>query len=681
MSQQSVLSFFKSVKRSNPDQHAAKRRKVVLRNHEIQNLLDTESDGSEAESDLNDSDVGRIIETKLNAQVTSSEDDFVEDSDWEDLANKTLDEVQSETIVSVTTWASDDHNNSNPSPEKFHGFCPEDVSKPIVIKDDGKEIFAVRSDYPRDIENNINKTPTANLKYENLHKSKKKIIVKDSKWTPSSVSDPKFTIGYVDLVPSIGSARKKLTYSKQRKQRNNVTFTKLSKLSKRNLSRVSPTKVNTSALIIQSLPEAEQSPVKHSVNRNLFDDSPAKPQVPDLKDAIRKVKKLEEKKVTPSQIKSKLGNAKLKDLRSLLSSIEGSKLKAEKVRQPTVSPLKSLQPDITLELDVPVSTPVQSPRKSFKTPIKASPRKIPAYQRYHNLSQPVNKTLALPYTYSQLLEVFRSTDTVVSMMFNRQERITITKLTKHTTDIMNKKWNVNKLRQIVCVFPQAYNISWRTCRFKQDSKEMVIEPNMNYKRDLMNNFDESGTALRSMSAGTLVERRDMFRNGLLDIVKDYHEEFLASLDPPIQADRTRLTRWHKDFDLDILPDIDFGELPPNPDYPVHQPQIESKADYLSFNSKLSDVLINLNSVNKNSDFEASTSPSSPAKTTPFFFSPSKSVVSPLKTMGLEGLNPSLLEKVKAKEAAAEKVEMTRSEEQIERIKMLKKLPKLARLIK
>ena len=80
MSQQSVLSFFKSVKRSNPDQHAAKRRKVVLRNHEIQNLLDTESDGSEAESDLNDSDVGRIIESKLNAQVTSSEDDFVEDS-------------------------------------------------------------------------------------------------------------------------------------------------------------------------------------------------------------------------------------------------------------------------------------------------------------------------------------------------------------------------------------------------------------------------------------------------------------------------------------------------------------------------------------------------------------------------------------------------------------------------
>ena len=75
------------------------------------------------------------------------------------------------------------------------------------------------------------------------------------------------------------------------------------------------------------------------------------------------------------------------------------------------------------------------------------------------------------------------------------------------------------------------------------------------------------------------------------------------------------------------------------------------------------------------------SSSSPAKSAPFYFSPSKAPGSPLKSSELEGLNPSLIAKVKAKEAAAAKVEMTRSQQQIERMKMLKKLPKLARLVK
>ena len=53
MSASSVLNFFKSVKRTNPDQHAAKRRKVVLQSQDIENLLnaDSDSDVSVSESD------------------------------------------------------------------------------------------------------------------------------------------------------------------------------------------------------------------------------------------------------------------------------------------------------------------------------------------------------------------------------------------------------------------------------------------------------------------------------------------------------------------------------------------------------------------------------------------------------------------------------------------------------
>ena len=69
MSQQSVLSYFKSVKRSNPDQHAAKKRKVILQSHEIESLLETEhdhtrsGDESDAEED-NQSPKVRALENK-----------------------------------------------------------------------------------------------------------------------------------------------------------------------------------------------------------------------------------------------------------------------------------------------------------------------------------------------------------------------------------------------------------------------------------------------------------------------------------------------------------------------------------------------------------------------------------------------------------------------------------------
>ena len=177
-----------------------------------------------------------------------------------------------------------------------------------------------------------------------------------------------------------------------------------------------------------------------------------------------------------------------------------------------------------------------------------------------------------------------------------------------------------------------------------------------------------------MTAAILVERRDMFRNGLVDIVKDYHEEFLASLEPPITADRTKLTRWHKDFNVDVLPDIDQASLPPHPDAPeVQGPDLAEKAEYHKVNPKLSDVLLDINKTNNDHTYPAP----SPSK---ILFSPQKSHASPMKS-GLEGLNPSLIAKIRAKEAAKAKLEMTRSEEKLEKIATLRKLPRLARLVK
>ena len=696
MSQQSVLSYFKSVKRSNPDQHAAKKRKVILQSHEIESLLDTEHDHSRSgdEADAEEDNQSPKVSV-LDKESDVSTDAFEDDSDWENVANTTLDDVEKESekglqftevAVGVTTWAGDNH-------------------RPVEA---------------------VVKTPTTIKMSEAVNNKMGKTAEREAKWTPTSASKPLFTMGYVDLVPS--SAKKRLNWSEpEKKTKRNVVFKKMSKLSRWKVA--SPKKLSYCSLDIKLTPQkvmslppepinvkesnAKRMPSYAGVMKNLFSEPPvikkseqilpdlkptisnakrmpscagvtknlfSEPRVtkpseqtlPDLKPAISNAKKLVEKKITPDQIKSRLGNAKLQDLRSLLSGIEGSKLKADTARK-RPSPVKTLKPDIALELDI-ASTPHQSPVKIVKTPVKASPRKLPAYQRYHTLSQPVNRSLPLPLTYSRLVEVFRSTDTVVSMMFNKGERITLAKLAKNTTDIMNKKWTVEHLRKMICVFPQSYKLNWRSNRMRPDIMELVVEPNMNYKRDLMRMFDETQPGDKQMTAAILVERRDMFRNGLVDIVKDYHEEFLASLEPPITADRTKLTRWHKDFNVDVLPDIDQASLPAHPDAPeVQGPDLAEKAEYFKENSKLSDVLLDINKTNNDHTYPAP----SPSK---ILFSPQKSHASPMKS-GLEGLNPNLIAKIRAKEAAKAKLEMTRSEEKLEKIATLRKLPRLARLVK
>ena len=68
MSQQSVLSYFKSAKRSNPDQHAAKKRKVILQSHEIESLLDTKHDHTKSgdESD-EEEDPRKMVSKKVHS--------------------------------------------------------------------------------------------------------------------------------------------------------------------------------------------------------------------------------------------------------------------------------------------------------------------------------------------------------------------------------------------------------------------------------------------------------------------------------------------------------------------------------------------------------------------------------------------------------------------------------------
>lgn len=67
-----------------------------------------------------------------------------------------------------------------------------------------------------------------------------------------------------------------------------------------------------------------------------------------------------------------------------------------------------------------------------------SVEKVPAYQRFHALAQPGPPGLVLPYKYQVLAEMFRSMDTIVSMLHNRSETVTFAKVKQGVQDMMRK---------------------------------------------------------------------------------------------------------------------------------------------------------------------------------------------------------------------------------------------------
>lgn len=71
-------------------------------------------------------------------------------------------------------------------------------------------------------------------------------------------------------------------------------------------------------------------------------------------------------------------------------------------------------------------------------PLFDSVEKAPAYQRFHALAQPGLPGLVLPYKYQVLVEMFRSMDTIVSMLHNRSETVTFAKVKQGVQEMMRK---------------------------------------------------------------------------------------------------------------------------------------------------------------------------------------------------------------------------------------------------
>ncbi|KAI1285184.1 DNA replication factor Cdt1 [Halotydeus destructor] len=325
------------------------------------------------------------------------------------------------------------------------------------------------------------------------------------------------------------------------------------------------------------------------------------------------------------------------------------------------SPSKSVSITSRGKLLVSLSqSPVKSPRKTelcpgspvrrklslaeaLNSPVKDYPE--PAYLKFKHLASKESDTnLALPVKYKVIAESFRCLDTVISMMHNRKESCTFDKVKKAVQEMTRSTFDMRRLAQIKSVAPDLYTLNYE--KQSKISKDLVSK--LEFTLVVAANLET-----KLMSPAVLLQRKKMFMKALVDRVKDHHQQFLMTLEPPISVDKRNVVRWHPKFRLeevlDIIPIV--GVIP--------KPPVRANTQMESFILGLAE-----------------------SKTEPQVHV-SKSIDSPsvkISSGALKGLSSGLLDKIRMKEAQNIAKDLTRSPELEKKITMIKRLPDFIRII-
>ncbi|XP_076109679.1 DNA replication factor Cdt1-like [Mytilus galloprovincialis] len=398
----------------------------------------------------------------------------------------------------------------------------------------------------------------------------------------------------------------------------------------------------------------DQTPMLNKPETSTCKDIPMSPR---LKKTIEKVKLLGsiEKKFTADNVKDKLKKCgRLEEIKAQLSQM--SKNLKDLKKTPAESPKLGKFETVTIE----------SPIKEIIKPKEASPlkQKAPAYERFHSLATPAPPTLSLPYKYKLLAEMFRNCDTVVSMLHNRAEVCTFSKLKAAVQDMGKRNFEKKNLGQIKAVDPSVYTLrqekGFAAFGNKKSGYQLTVEAHLPQENE---SASVGYKTRQTFTAKHLLERRSVFTNKLISIVKRHHKEFLSNLDKPLNVPDDKITRWHPKFRLDEVADIEPSDLPKPPNVEVYQ----TAKDVLE--NARGKVLPNVEKALENV--------SNTKKETPV-------VTSDKPKDGqneMRGVPQTLLEKIRAKEAKKMEAAMMRNPVEDKRQKMLQKLPEMMRILR
>ncbi|KAG8226343.1 hypothetical protein J437_LFUL014586 [Ladona fulva] len=417
--------------------------------------------------------------------------------------------------------------------------------------------------------------------------------------------------------------------------------------------------------------------------------------------------KMSRKELSLGEIRGRIiKSPRLTELRESIARISSCAAKIREAdREKDSGAALSLQKFQSIEFEIPV---VCSPKKNMlASPCKSPPASpIPAYQRYAHLTSPIrmpvspskapfvspskSSPLVLPYQYRCLAEVFRCVDVVSAMMMNRKELITFSKLRSAVQEMMRRTMTDRHLGQIKKVFPDAFEFYYTKVNqltvssVRSERYELVIKPVLKSKDEEVSDKSRDDTTksdgkVNCMTPSVLLERRHTFHRNLLEIVKDHHEEFLHSLEPPIAVPREKLTRWHPSFEVDILPEVEPSDMPQPPDAPE---KCSSAKDVLSkarnlfgCNTRMEKALQKVSMGDSKGTQEKVDEGSNPSTST------ASDESAPPTNPALKGIPLALLKKVRERQAAKAMMAMTMSPADEMKAVRLSRLPELARILR
>ncbi|CAH2039500.1 unnamed protein product, partial [Iphiclides podalirius] len=373
------------------------------------------------------------------------------------------------------------------------------------------------------------------------------------------------------------------------------------------------------------------------------------------------------------QLKESSEKRNLKDFKSIDVDVP---ISPNKIHNELLSPIKK-DPETSAQ----IQRPLISPRKVFVSPVK-SPNKVPAYIRHAALASPTS--LSLPHHYRFLAELFRGMETVVALLYNRNEKITFSKLKPSIQEMLKRTFTEKHLAQIKQLVPDFYNYDIQKIKnfstsSQKEAYELVIAPN--FPNDI-----------KIMNPSVLLERRRYFYDTLLQLVKKHHSQYLASLDPPMDIPDSKLVRWHPEFELEKVPEIECAKLPEMPNVEklnTAQDVLAKARELFKCNTKMERALEKLAQVKERgltAEEQAVTGINeerqklglvSSASTQTNTTAASITILNP----ALRNLPTALLEKVKAKQAAKALEAMTKSSEYEQKYFIYSRLPDLARTLR
>jgi len=260
----------------------------------------------------------------------------------------------------------------------------------------------------------------------------------------------------------------------------------------------------------------------------------------------------------------------------------------------------------------------------------------------------------------------------------------VEKLKKGVQTMMRKNFQVEYLKQIKTVFPAAYKYAWEHIlgRFgkKTADYEIHITMNVDYRRDTLISVDGDAKGEAVVHSGKLApsgltERKNIFHNSLVGMVRKHHTDFCTKIG--IQVDDDKVQKFHKDFDVDSCPPVPQAELPPKPEvekYASAAEVLEKARDLFEANPKVAAAMEKVAQTVSQKD--AGGNDKDDTQKVVVEVPIAKPVPKALASVPL-----SLLEKIRAKEAEKKAREMYSNKDEEIKMKRLKRLPELARLIK